>query len=116
MPLSNRPVYAVYERHDYFSCTGINAADRKIFATGILFIIYHDEIPLARIFNTCWSVVVAVSKTVKKKGGGEGYGRYLAEGTSGGKKLNKTALIIRRDVEEWNFYYVGMNETGLKKN
>lgn len=53
----------------------------------------------------------------KREGGGqEGYGRYLAEGTSGGKKLNKTALIIRRDVEEWNFYYVGMNETGLKKN
>lgn len=50
-----------------------------------------------------------------REGGEEGYGRYLAEGTSGGKKLNKTALIIRRDVEEWNFYYVGMNETGLKK-
>lgn len=50
---------------------------------------------------------------VKRKGRrGVRCGRYdSAKVRPEEKKLNKTALIIRRDVEEWNFYYVGMNET-----
>ena len=50
---------------------------------------------------------------VKRKGRrGVRCGRYdSAKVRPEEKKLNKTALIIRRDVEEWNFYYVEMNKT-----
>lgn len=113
MPLSHRPVY---ERHDYFSCTGINAADRKIFATVYILLFctmkyrywYFQYVPVGR---GCPVSKKRQKRKRKKKGRGEWW--YLVRPYEE-KKLNKTALIIPR---RWRMeFLLRRNEwNGIKK-